>query len=366
MLREMTSIAYSKLLRSSMTQVIRSMPKNVIICIGDGMGFEKVKAAGMYAYGEAGTLSFETFPYQAEITTHPSDSPMTDSAAAATAMATGFKVNNGVISTAIPGDGRKLHTLLESFSAHGKSTGLVSTTFITHATPAAFGAHQPLRGNLPEIAEDYLNQTRPHVLLGGGGNGMTPAAAEAAGYTVVTDRASMLGLDTPAVTRVSGQFGDTNLPYEFDGLGTLPHLSEMIATALRILANNPNGFFLMIEGGRIDHAGHSNDIQRNVCETIEFSNTVQIVLDWGMGRADTLILVTADHETGGLQVLENNGKGNFPEVSWSTGGHTTVNVPLYGWGVNAERISGVMDNTDLVGVVTNGQSGLMQGMGSVH
>ena len=331
-------------------------PKNVIFCIGDGMGFEKVKAAGMYTHGKAGKLSFEAFPYQGEVTTHSADAPITDSAAAATAMATGSKVNNGVISTALPGDGRELYTLLECFKDQGKSTGLVSTTFLTHATPAAFGAHEPKRGNLAEIAEDYLNQTRPDVLLGGGGNGLTDTEAEAAGYTVVANQDELLSLDTENVERVSGQFGDTNLPYEFDGLGDLPHLSEMAATALKMLTKNSTGFFLMIEGGRIDHAGHSNDIERNVYETLEFSKTVQVAIDWAKGRTDTLIIVTADHETGGLKVLENNGKGIFPTVSWSTGGHTTTNIPVYGWGPNAACISDVMDNTDFFNIVTRNQS----------
>ena len=331
-------------------------PTNVIFCIGDGMGFEKVKAASMYAHGKTGALSFEAFPYQGEVTTHSADSPITDSAAAATAMATGAKVNNGVISTALPGDGRELYTLLECFKDQGKSTGLISTTFLTHATPAAFGAHEPRRGNLAEIAEDYLNQTRPNVLLGGGGNGLAKMEAEVAGYTVVTNRDELLALDTENVDRVSGQFGDTNLPYEFDGLKDLPHLSEMVATGLKMLTKNPAGFFLMIEGGRIDHAGHSNDIERNVYETLEFSKTVQVTFDWAKGRTDTLIIVTADHETGGLQVLENNGRGIFPTVSWSTGGHTTTNIPVYGWGANAARISGVMDNTDFFNVVMHNQS----------
>ena len=330
-------------------------PTNVIFCIGDGMGFEKVKAAGMYAHGKTGTLSFEAFPYQGEVMTYSADSPTTDSAAAATAMATGAKVNNGVISTALPGDGGELYTLLECFKDQGKSTGLVSTTFITHATPAAFGAHEPKRGNLAEIAEDYLNQTRPNVLLGGGGNGMAEEAAEAAGYTVVTNQDELLSLEAENVERVSGQFGDTNLPYEFDGLGDLPHLSEMTVTALKILTKNPTGFFLMIEGGRIDHAGHSNDIERNVYETLEFSKTVQVAFDWVKEREDTLIIVTADHETGGLKVLENNGIGIFPTVSWSTGGHTTTNIPVYAWGANAACISDVMDNTDFFNLVMHNQ-----------
>jgi len=111
---------------------------------------------------------------------------------------------------------------------------------------------------------------------------MSVAAAETAAYTVVTDRDDLGAIDTQNVTRVSGQFGDTNLPYEFDGLGHLPHLSQMAATSLNILANNTNGLFLMVEGGRIDHAGHSNDIERNICETVEFSRTLQVVINWAV------------------------------------------------------------------------------------
>ena len=325
--------------------------KNVIFCIGDGMGFEAVKAAGYYAYGETGTLSFEAFPHRAEMATYAADSPMTDSAAAATAMATGYKVNNGVISMEFPGSGTPLKTLLEIFKAQDKWTGLVSTTYITHATPAAFAAHNPERNNLADIAHDYLHLTRPNVLLGGGGNGLTEKDAEAAGYTVVTDREGLLNLDTDTENCVSGQFGDTNIPYIFDGSDDLPQLSEMVSVALDILCNAQGGFFLLVEGGRIDHAGHSNDIERNILETIEFSKTVQIIFDGVAGRDDTLILVTADHETGGLKVHKNNGKGQVPDISWSTGGHTVSNVPLYGWGRNAERVGGIMNNTDLIKVV---------------
>ena len=235
-------------------------PKNVIFLIGDGMGFEQVRAAGMYLNGVEGTLSFEYLPYQGQVTTYSADSSVTDSAAAATAMATGTKVDNGVISMAIPGDGSELETLLEYFRDQGKSTGLVTTTYITHATPAAFGAHEPSRGNTAQIASDYLNQTRPNVLFGGGANGIDPSSAQNAGYTVVTDALEMFDLDTTMENMVSGQFGSGYMPYELDGLGDLPHLSEMTVTALDILDNDPDGFFLMVEGGRIDHAGHANDI----------------------------------------------------------------------------------------------------------
>ena len=336
---------------SEMPSFDSAPPKNVIFCIGDGMGFEAVKAAGYYAHGETGTLSFEAFPHRAEMSTYAANSPMTDSAAAATAMATGYKVNNGVISMEFPGSGTPLKTVLEILQAQDKWTGLVSTTYITHATPAAFAAHNPQRNNLADIAHDYLHLTRPNVLFGGGGNGLTETDAEAAGYTVVTDQAGLLSLDTETKNHVSGQFGDTNIPYVFDGCADLPQLSEMVSVALDILCKAQDGFFLLVEGGRIDHAGHSNDIERNILETIEFSKTVETIFNRVAGRDDTLILVTADHETGGLEVHKNNGKGRVPEISWSTGGHTVSNVPLYGWGLNAERVVGLMNNTDLIKVV---------------
>ena len=350
MSKKLSPIAFLAVCCSLAIEAAAAPPTNVIFFIGDGMGFEQVAVAGMYRAGAPGTLSFEAFPYHAEMTTHSANLPITDSAASATAMATGRKVNNGVISMAFPGDGSELETLLEIFRDQGKSAGLVTTTYVTHATPASFGAHEPSRNNTAAIAGDYLYQTSPNVLFGGGGNGMSGPAAVAAGYTVVTDRSGMQTLDTESITMVSGQFGVGYMPYEYDGLGSLPHLSEMTATTLAILDNDPDGFFLMVEGGRIDSAGHANDIQRNVLETVEFANAVTTAIDWASGRLDTLILVTADHETGGLTVLQNNGAGEFPTVSWFWGTHTGANVPVYAWGCNASLVAGLMDNTDLFDV----------------
>ncbi len=337
-------------------------PKNVILFIGDGMGTEQVKAAGMFAYWEEGTLFFESFPYQAVVTNHTAlEGQVTDSAAAATAMATGQKVANGVISKAIPGDEKDLETVLEQFKAAGRMTGLVTTAYITHATPAAFGAHTDSRGNYSEIASDYLSRTRPNLLFGGAdanGGGMTKKAARAAGYVVVENREQLKALQAGVDKHVSGQFGRGNMPYEFyysmgqdKAYDSLPHLSEMTAKALELLSASENGFFLLVEGGRIDHACHDNDLAAAVFETIEFDTAISVAWQWAKMRDDTLILVTADHETGGLKVLKNNGENKFPTVSWENGHHTPVPVTLYGWGADAEKVSGQLDNTDIYRII---------------
>jgi len=324
-------------------------PKNIIFFIGDGMGFEQVKAAGIYKNGTPGTLCFESFPYQAEVTTYSANSSVTDSAAAGTALATGHKVNNSVVSMAIPGDSSELQTLLEYAQNQNKSVGLVTTTYIAHATPACFAAHETSRSNYSQIINDYLTQTTPNILFGGAAY-IDETDANTAGYTVVTNLAEMLSLDTNSVSYISGQFAG-EIPYEYDGVGSLPTLAEMTETALDILCNDPNGFFVMVEGGKIDWAGHSNHIQRNVFETIGFANSVQKAINWASSRKDTLILVTADHETGGLLVAANNGQGQFPDVTWSTTGHTDANVPACAWGINSWLVNGFMDNTDFFDLV---------------
>ena len=321
--------------------------KNIIIMIGDGMGSEQIKAAGMFVNGEPGTLLFEEFPHKSSVSTHSANNSITDSAAAATAMACGIKVNNGVVSKAIPGDDRNLETVLEHYKAYAKSTGLVTTTHMTHATPACFGAHTSSRNNFSEIADNYFTYSKPNVLFGGGGFGVNRSIAENAGYKVVINRNELFSLDTENERFVSGQFGNGNFPFEYDGLENLPHLSEMTKTALHILDNNPNGFFLMVEGGLIDHAGHSNDIERNIRETAEFEVAVKEVLNWAENRNDTLLFVTADHETGGLIVINNNGIGNAPTVEWSSTGHTGVNVNIFAWGLHSELVLKIYDNTDI-------------------
>lgn len=334
------------------TNAPSTMPRYTILFIGDGMGFEHVRAAGMYRDGSPGGFSFESFPYRGELITRSASTSVTDSAASGTALATGNTVYNAVISMAYPGDLSELTTLLEMARAAGRQTGLVTTSYMTDATTAVFGAHELSRNSTSAIAGDYLNQTRPHVLLGGGGNGLTPASAAAAGYTVVENRAEMLAL-SGAEEYVSGQFTTSRLPYEIDGMGIYPHLSEMTRSALDLLDDDPDGFFLVVEGGLIDLGAHANNLPRTVAEVIEFGSAVDAALEWAAGRSDALILVTADHETGGLQITGGGGApGVYPTVTWSTANHTNANVPIYAVGANASAVYGVMENEEVFAIVS--------------
>jgi len=322
--------------------------RNVILCIGDGMGPGQVAAARCF---KGANLFFETLPaVSPSVSTLNVYGGITDSAAAATAMATGRKVSNGTVSLAVPGDGVELQTVLEYFQLSGKRAGLVTTSYLTDATPACFGAHEASRYNSAGIASDYLNQTRPDVLLGGGATGLDRAVVEAAGYVVVSNAAALAELDAASSQPVCGLFGAGYLPFEYDGLGELPRLCEMTAKALNLLNAGTNGFILVVEGGLIDIACHGNDLERCIYETLALDATVEGVVAWAAGRDDTLVLVTADHETGGLVVTQDNGPRQLPDVVWSGGGHTATPVSLYAWGANAEFASGVTDNTQISGV----------------
>jgi len=310
--------------------------------MGDGMGFEAVRAARMFDNGDTAPLNFETFPYLAEVTTANYQGGVTDSAAAGTAIATGHKVSNGVISMAIPGDGRELTTSLEILRDLGKRTGLVTTfTPIADATPASFGAHEPSRNNTAAIFNDYVTQTRPNVLMGRRGSPDNVDRALNGGYTLVTTADEMHALDTQTETHVAGLFTAAQTP----------PLPDMVTTTLAILDNDADGFFLMIEHEGTDTFGHANDLAGVIDSLLELRDAVDVVLAWAAGRDDTLILVTADHETGGLNVTETNPQpGVVPSHTWSTTGHTLRNVPLYALGQGAGRVCGVMDNTDTFGV----------------
>jgi len=359
-------------------------PRNVIVMIGDGMGLQQVKAASLYATGKKGGLAFEKY-YRGLLTTHSLNSHLakynyaTDSAAAATALATGHKTNNEVVGR--DAAGADVETILEHLAKQGKWTGLVVTLSMTHATPAGFAAHARKRTDYKKIASDYFTVSRPNILFGAtrkDGSGVTPLKARQAGYTVVTTRDEMSAYaadaklaSTAAAAKapyVSGQFGNDLLPWEYDGpvtvkhrlrytkkpgvdYKTVPHLSEMTQVALDLLADGPKGFFLMVEGSTIDWACHDNFIERAVHETVEFAKAFEVVMKWADRREDTLVVVAADHETGGMWVVKGRGKGKMPEVLWGTRNHSGITVPTYAWGPGAESLETTLDETDLWAVI---------------
>jgi alkaline phosphatase len=316
---------------------------NIILFVGDGMGPEHVRAA-RYFLGRP--LLFERFPYTGTMSTRSVDG-VTDSAAAATAMATGQRVHNDVISTAMPGSGADLPTALEAWQAQGKPVGLVTTSYMTDATPAAFGAHETWRDDVGAIAADYLNGTRPEVLLGGGGRGMTRTAALAAGYVVVTNTVGLESLNPTVFSHFSGQFGTGALPPISQRPAELPTLAQMTETALAILGERDEGFFLLVEQEASDSYSHRNQIELVVEAIVELEEAVDSALRWAGEEEETLILVVADHETGGLTVLQDNGPGQIPDVQWARREHTDTPVSLYATGPGAAQVQYVTTNTQV-------------------
>ena len=271
--------------------------KNVIFLIGDGMGLAHVT---LTSYFVGKPLEMMKMSYSGLAYTYSANSFVTDSAAAGTALATGYKTFNGMI--CMTPDGKPVMTLFEAAKKVGKATGVVTTTRVTHATPAAFYAHVKDRDEEKEIARQLVVGTTIDVAFGGGMKHFSEELLEKAkanGFTVVTTREELLNLDPSAVKRALGIFARSHLSYYVDGEDR-PSLAEMTGKAIEILSKNEEGFFLMVEGGRIDHAAHGNDVVAMIYDTIEFDEAVKVALEFAKKDGDTLVVVTADHETGGL------------------------------------------------------------------
>lgn len=343
---------YILLLLAAQLAQASPLPKNVVVMIGDGMGFAEVTMARLGLGKADAALAMDSMRYGGMVKTH-STVTITDSAAAATAIATGHKTKNGMIAT-LP-DGKKAITVLERAAAMGKGTGLVTTVTITHATPAGFGAHVGSRGDEADIAVQYLD-AKIDVLMGGGEQFFAPkstptskrtddrdllAEARKLGYTVARTTQELADARSQRLLGLFAQgYMTTNAPE--------PPVATMAQRALELLARNKKGFFLMVEGGQIDGAGHANKAPENAKQTLDFDAAVGAVLEFARKRGDTLVIVTADHETGGL-ALVGAPKGSAAEwvPSWATTGHSATMVPILSDGPCADRFSGVLDNTDI-------------------
>lgn len=445
----------------------QNKPTNIILMIGDGMGFNQIEAASLYRTGTRKGLSVHRFPVQLACSTFPADgsydpkdmwrdfgyakSNPTDSAAAATALATGCKTANGCLGVSaarragfLIGEATVRTNIMECAKARHMSAGVVTTVPISHATPAGFLVHAMERSDYTAIAKQMLtsaadvivgcghpdptNESPPNSLVRnsasdsrrfawvGGEQTWTQlvagvALSDANGdgtpdpWTLVQDTAAFRSLGSgPAPQRLLGivrakstlqqaRGGETRAdPYAEPLTPDLPTLSDLTRAALNVLDDNTNGFVVMIEGGAVDWACHANSSGRCIEETLDFSDAIDSVLayvDANKAWDHTLLIVTADHETGYLygpdsgykarwrfwepiwKPLIPKGKGRVPGMAWHIDGHTNQLVPLYAIGAGAGELTAVatradpvrgqyLDNTDVAKVIFRllGASGL--------
>ena len=287
-------------------------PPNIILMIGDGMGPEHLRAASLVEYGSNNGTIIDKLPVQSLYNTSNYEGKITDSAASATAMATGELTENSRIGMDYAGK-RSIKTILEYLKMDlGYATGLITTTRPSHATPAAFAAHQPERSLETKIKKQVL-ETGVDLILGGGLGGLywgdssaTQTLGKTYGYYVVNSLPELQ--QAPLTEKVLGIFPNEDyLPWETErDTSTVPGILDMTNFSLNYMDAQGKPFFLMIEGGRIDHAGHSNDILNDVVETIMFERAVRMAYKYALTHPNTVLIVGADHETGGLDIYTQN------------------------------------------------------------
>lgn len=318
-------------------------PKNVILMIGDGMGVAEV-FAGITANG--GHLFLDNFKHVGFSKTQSADKYITDSAAGGTALATGQRTYNGAIG--VNTDTVAIKTILEMAEDKNMATGLVSTSAITHATPASFIAHQGSRGSYEDIAADFM-KTDIDVFIGGGYKHFSQRAdkrdltkeLQAKGYQVLRNMDEIAKVTSGKLAGLTADEHNEVYPKR------KMDLPLSTATAINILDNNKNGFFIMVEGSQIDWGGHANNTIYIVNEMLDFDRAVGKALDFASKDGETLIIVTADHETGGMALADGNMATGKVKAAFTSGDHTAVMVPVFAYGPGAENFTGIMENTDI-------------------
>ena len=320
-------------------------PKNIILLIGDGMSLAQISAT-MYSTKEPFYL--EQFPVVGFQKTHSFNNLITDSAAAATSFATGEKTYNNAIG--VGADTLPLYTILEEARDKNMATGLVTTVPITHATPAAFASHQYNRILSENIALD-LSTSGVDLMIGGGQKYFERRNDErdllkemqANGYR--TESYFDKDLDKVALGTKNKLIylsaDDSPIGIE-QGRDYLP-LAAIFSTKF-LEKRSEKGFFLMLESGQIDWGGHANDGKRVIRETLEFNKVIGNILRYAAADKETLVIVTADHETGGL-ALNPRSKMGRPKMAFTTNGHTAQLTPVFAYGPQSHLFSGIYDNT---------------------
>ena len=323
---------------------------NVIYMIGDGMALPQVYAAKL-ASGEE--MTFQQFPYIGVVDTHSASNDITDSAAAGTALASDHKTNNAMLG--MNPDTIPVKTMLEVFSELGKETGVVVTSYVTHATPAAFSAKVPHRRQYEDIAVQMAENPYLNLIIGGG---MKHFNQRKDSLDLVARMQNQLGwtvydtLDGIDVTckKYAVMANDGHMPRAAQRGDFLP---RAVKTALQSLDDAENGFFLMVEGSQIDFACHGNDSAWMMDEMLDFDDAIKVALDYAKEKGNTLVVVTADHETGGLTLPDPKGKYTNVTFNYSTGSHTCLPVLVYAYGPGAEQFTGWMQNNEIKAKILN-------------
>jgi alkaline phosphatase len=322
--------------------------KNVVLFIGDGMGLAQLSASRMDIVGANGWYTIECMPVTSLVRTNSLDDIVTDSAAGATAYATGHKTRNRMLS--VSADSTRLRTIVEAAREKGMATGLITMgDDLTGATPSAFATHVPDRGLNEEIAAQYA-RSGVDLLVGSGEKYFLPDS----GGGVRKDRRNILD-----EMKQSGYTVVHSLPEleaaqskKIIGFMTVAENSDdkiVSATgkALQMLSKNKKGFFLMVECPLPDHGGHSHDSSAVVDGIRQLDNAVKVALEFAQKDKHTLVLVTADHETGGLALVGKGKHAGSVNTVFSVGSHTAIPVPLFAFGPHAVRFTGMKDNTEV-------------------
>ena len=352
---------------------------SVILMIGDGMGYEQVELARLVEVGYTGSLTMQQLTWNASMATFNILGEITDSAAAGTAMATGNKTTNGRLGM-LPND-VIVENIIEISQGLGKATGLVSTCRMVDATPAAFATHVATRSDYSLIASQLMSGYDIDVLLAGGDNYFSTSQENSMashGYTVVKNRDDMLNVTSG---KIFGLFAPEHIDYEIDrDYNATPSIAEMTNKSLGLLSQDSDGFFLMVEGGKIDLACHAENQVNAALEAIEFDKAVKVALDYVETNTNTILIVTADHETEGLVVVSSDLNDTLPSaalsqaeneairiarannvtVEWTASYHTMTPVPVYCYGSAFSSLPEdvTFDNTHLFTMMKNYLLGL--------
>lgn len=346
-MRRISTLVISLLLSIGMV-VAQEPVKNIIYLIGDGMGLASVSM--MQLENRYKPTIFDRAENIALQKSYSADNRVTDSAASGTALATGHKTNNTYLG--VTPDGRSVESLCDVAKRCGKSTGVVVTTYLQHATPAAFYAHTNNRHEYNTITEQLVASSLD-VAIGGGmaffkecyGDGVEDALNKR-GFELATSLDKLHQAD--GKRPIIGLLADKEV-----GENSGSYLADATSEALRILEmrSDSEGFVLMVEGSLIDGMGHGNDAEAQQREMQSFMSAIEIAVEYAEKHPGTLVVVTADHETGGLSLASANSNFNLSEQGieyrWTTDGHTGIMVPIYLYGTGAELINGIMENSEL-------------------